>query len=730
MKAIYSILFFLGYFNVFSQDLENFDLNWKGDTNHFEFLNSSIILNAYEAGISEVFIKTPNYFTYTYEFVLNLDFSPSSSNLFRHFLFKEIGESFYLELGESGSLDRFHLVYENHGIKNTVYSTNQIFPNGFDSLLIQIDKNYEGYRIKIGDEEISSNQIFQSDSVHIGFESIYTSSNVNGTKVCEFAGRETSKDTIPPSLLFISWPSKNVLTLHFDEPVFDISDSLFKPQLSTQIVCNHLVTINTEIFDRNENILIVDTTFQSPFVDFQDLAFNEFMIDPSPSLGYYEEEYIELINLSGKRLRALDLTIVYNGDTSSIEIDDLKPDSLFLIDSFSLSNDEFSIELFDSYGTLIDAFFFDYDMFSEKDYSGGGWSLEKIDPEFFGDFYESWVYHESFLGGSPGKQNQTETLLDNDAPYVVMVTADNFGHNYHFNEPVLQGNKVTFESDSLSNVFDLSGNMLNDTILILKPTKELSPGDLRISEIMYKSGEVASFIEIQNLSEDVFILEGLRLVEVNDNESIPIYTFPNKLVQAKEVFTITSNKYSLQDYKYCKKRTMINDASLPIFKTSEMHLALMTDDGIVIDEVYYTSKWFDHLNLPEPYSIERLKWNGVNEESWQATGSLYDYMTPGFVLEHDEHNRNKFALSNNSIGSTFDLQVIESSASSVSIYLYSIEGTFIEEICKDVWLGSSDQIFLERKNFDYTGLAIMNIVSENENESYQRQNLVCWLTSI
>lgn len=732
MKAICFLPFFVGYISSFFQTFENFNLNWYGDSADYIISANNIQLSANEPGESEIHLDHLNYFSYSYEYYLSLNFNPSSSNKFEHVIYNSENEKLLLRLGESGSEDRWRLIKSNGGNEDLLLSSQLIYSQSFDSLCIKVQKSYDRLEVILDLDTLITDFVPSEELLSLSFKSYYTSSNIDGVLIEGFKGGETSKDTIAPKLISLRFLSKDSLELGFNEPVIISSElnsfsraKLFKTDDLS--IDNKLITINIEIFDRNENKLFLDTIINTPFVEFQELAFTELMIDPSPSLGYYNEDFIEIMNLSERCYRDLDLFLVNNGDTLLISIDTLCPDSLYVINDVYLNNESFKIELLDQYHDLIDAFVYEEGLFTKKPNSSGGWSLEKEDADYFGDYYESWSYHESFKGASPGTHEDLRILVDNERPYVETVEIEN-DTVYSFNEPIYQNGNVGTRSTTIDGIKDLSGNALSDTLISFQDFDFVSNGDIQISEVFFNgSGEIPEYIEFESHNNKPVLLQNSRLVEIKDGETIPIYSFPSRLIQANEIFVITKDKYVLKELNSALKNKIVLDLYFPDLKSSEMSLAIIRDNGEVIDEVYYDKDWFNSLSLPKYYSIERINRDGKLESSWQPSPWEFEYFTPGYtVFEHSETTNLNIKLREATIDQYLELEMESVFSGSISAYLFTIQGDLIEVLTETKWMGSSNKLVFTRSKYAYSGPAIINLLLEKDGQ-VNRVNLNCYL---
>jgi hypothetical protein len=165
-----------------------------------------------------------------------------------------------------------------------------------------------------------------------------------------------------------------------------------------------------------------------------DIAINEIMANPSPSVRLPEYEYIELYNRSSKNIELKDWVISY-GNTAKIFPSYLFPANSYLLlvhpeaepdmagygatvpllgSLTSISNSGQYLQLKDPSGTVISWIDFTTDWYDDNLKTDGGWSLEQIDPEQPCVLKSNWKASISRTGGTPGMQNSVNGRIDDD----------------------------------------------------------------------------------------------------------------------------------------------------------------------------------------------------------------------------------------------------------------------------------------------------------------------------
>ncbi len=416
-----------------------------------------------------------------------------------------------------------------------------------------------------------------------------------------------------------------------------------------------------------------------------DILINEFFPDPDPSLGVLppesDAEFVELYNQSDK---AIDLSNFLLGDaTSSVLLSNkIMPPLSYLIicdeefasayqafgdllavnglPSLNNSGDEITLERPD--GLAIDQVIYNDDWYQDSDKSGGGWTLELINPNLACQGGSNWIASNSLDGGTPGQQNSVfENIPDDVAPKLIgAVAISDQQLRLEFNEimddavsvsdfvispgvgtitdivleqpektsylltvtaPFFQ-DQTTYTVTIQNNVGDCVGNSIDPTCNSLDFTFYLAEPaeiyDILINEIYADPTPSiglpeSEFLELYNRSDKIINLEGLILADRSEEIVLPFYIMlPGDYV-------------------------ILNLASDPSFDTFGKTLALPdfiglgnTDDdlelldpaGDIIHVVYYTSDWYQDGSKSEGgWSLELINPSAPCEleNNWRAS---------------------------------------------------------------------------------------------------------------
>ncbi|HZY79025.1 MAG TPA: lamin tail domain-containing protein [Cyclobacteriaceae bacterium] len=365
-----------------------------------------------------------------------------------------------------------------------------------------------------------------------------------------------------------------------------------------------------------------------------DVVINEFFPDPVPSVGLPEEEFVELFNRSSKTFRLHGWRL---GDATSLQSlpdVEMKPgDYVVVKNTVSLNNSNDVIKIIDDRGVLIDSLSYDLSWYQEVTKSGGGYTIERLDPEVGSTEPANWYASQSDVGGTPGVINSvfgrnpdskapviegislqgdsiivkvSEVVVAERANYepldkiasVVFITADTT--IVIVLENLTNGADYTLKITSLS---DLAGNYA--------PGKEfgftyfiphrVNPGDLVINEFMADPTPVVQlpeveYIELFNRSVHPVSLAGWHIEDLTTSAALPsLIVMPNSFV----LVTSTTNA--------SKFPNAVGITSFPSLGNAGDNIVLRSSDGLAIDSLNYDLSWYqEEAKANGGYSIERI----------------------------------------------------------------------------------------------------------------------------
>ena len=192
--------------------------------------------------------------------------------------------------------------------------------------------------------------------------------------------------------------------------------------------------------------------------DKYDVVINEFFPDPAPSVGLPEQEFVEIYNRSSK---TFDLRGWKIGDATSLVAMPgvvIHPDEYLLIDTSnglpSLNNGGDVVKLVDDHNLVIDSINYTIDWYQDQSKSGGGYSIERVDPGFASNDMASWYVSLNETGGTPGSKNSLTSFVSHPVKFKDLIVTEIMADP----SPVVQLPEAEYIE-----VFNRSGNPVNLT---------------------------------------------------------------------------------------------------------------------------------------------------------------------------------------------------------------------------------------------------------------------------
>jgi Lamin Tail Domain/Bacterial Ig-like domain len=491
---------------------------WFGDASSFKVNTAGELqLNAPDAGVAKIGVSTTIADSVIWKMDFRLEFATSTSNKVRIWLQADnqdftVANGYFLEIGENGSVDALKFYRSDAGV-STLLIGGVSGSLGGDPVagFIQVKRSAIGFwtaDLKTPNGSLTP-QFSISDNTYLG------GNDLNFGYICTFSATRKDKfffdnisiqpdlpDTQAPTLVSANSLNANTLVLNFDEPLDAISAGILdnyllngttKPITATlNAITQSTVTLtfatpfpngnnytiqSKNIADLIGNISAVHVVFFDFFAaetpSEYDVLINEFMSDPTPSIGLPEVEWIEIYNASDKFLDLKDLFLadatsgplpmptfiltpksytVLCG-TSSISTLSAYQNVIGIPNFPSINNDGDALQLTDAQGNTIDRVDFLSDWHTDVIKRAGGWSLERKNPLTPCLGAENWNSSNNAIGGTPSLENSIlSNVFDQTAPTVLSV--------FPLNETQL---KVVFSENLVKTV-------LNETFFTLTPT--------------------------------------------------------------------------------------------------------------------------------------------------------------------------------------------------------------------------------------------------------------------
>ena len=521
-----------------AQWLDRFDSNlnlaWRGDTSHFLVSNGKLKLSAPTAGKSQLYRYFNDADSLEWKFSVELSFASSATNNLRIYLAKDSldflkGKSYYIEIGENGSLDKWKLIAQDQSII-TLLAEGEAGKLGSDPVIIsmRINKSLDG-KFKVAASydattnytefvEIVDSKNFKFLNPFFMIECNYTETRKDKFTFDDISINYTNKDIDGPNLLSVDSVQAKQIVLRFDEPI-DLSSINLSQNIV--IIPNEVIS-NISAVNQDSSLIKIsftnnlrtginyslqlhnikdifgnNTLFQSKtfslistdIASVYDLLITEFLPDPVPSVALPELEFVELYNNSDRAFDLKNYTLndasgahlIRNGIIQKGEFVILchqKDTSVFGVygktiglSSFpSINNSGDRLYILNSNGNLIHELEFDIDWFGGTKKSEGGYTLEMINPKEACKSQQNWQASNDPSGGTPARQNSSWIKTkDTTGPLVIEVyPLSEWEIKIVFNETIDDSNLAHLERFVISPMITLAA-----AELILPSKKEM-----------------------------------------------------------------------------------------------------------------------------------------------------------------------------------------------------------------------------------------------------------------
>ncbi len=538
---------------------------------------------------------------------------------------------------------------------NTIFSevsSDHFSLDGINPLFIQID----------GSDKSVVRLIF-SDSISVNEEHTLVVKNL-----ADLYGRRIPDQTIPiyldrkgPELVSIESDYDNKVRLIFDEKLSSLASSLNhyqiigSPKLLGAVQSEDSIVILefNELIDQSRYEIIIDglvdligNPFTGDTISFQyqlpyipqkgEIIITELMVDPTPTAGLPEAEYVEIYNAGENTINLRSLMLSDATKQVALPSYELMPENYVVLSGESLignaiqvpgfpslDNATDSISIVNIYGALIDQVVYTGDWYGDTEKDDGGYSLEIINPFGACPGSANWIASEHPDGGTPGEVNSVFSLTpDSEPPTLLYHSLDGSEITLAFSEAMdsmsLVETNYQIEGLTIAEIFeigldhveislnaepdlgtlywlsvdgpeDCSGNPIEPFEISFGKGRTPIFNEIIISEIMADPDPViglpnAEYLEIYNSTNDLLSLENVRIEEEGGSVELP-------------EGVLSANQYLL----------LVPSSAVGLFSE--------------VDEVIGLSGWSSLSNQGEPISIyheENLIYHFTYEDTWYS----------------------------------------------------------------------------------------------------------------
>lgn len=727
-------------FSQVSDDFSDLDFTsnpaWTGTTADYT-VNASeqLQLNVAVAGTS--YLVTPHNLATLdnkeWRFWARIATAPSGSNFARIYLTSSSTDlttnpdGFYLQLGEAGSTDAIRLMKCESGVTSQICaSTDGSIAASFQAG-IQVVRDNTGLWTLAIDNTGGTNYAFAASGTdnanllgtHLGYTATYTASNGNKYYLDDVYAGDEILDTDAPTIVSVTAIDPNLVDVVFNEPLdvtssednsnYDILPFIgvssatqdgTNPALVHVVPASALQNGNTYQFisqniqDLAGNPSAMETTNFGYYVaevpSPGDVIINEFLCDPSPSVGLPEQEFVEVYNRSTKIFNLQNWKLGDNSTFGTIQSTWLLPGQYVVlcptaavpdypgsvaVSSFpGLNNTGDDIVLQDNTGQQLDKISYTDEWYHDAAKEDGGYTIERINPEAPCSGASGWKASENATGGTPGAENSVFDLTaDTNPPTVVEVVAvSNSSIEIDFSEamdslslvnavistnpaltvatrdisgayPLQMGiNFLEFLQPSqsyqitLQNVADCWLNATTVTASFALPD-EPEVGDVVINELLFNPLTGGSdWIELYNQSDKLLNLKDWSIANFDDDTiaNHKVIGVNYLLYPGDYVVIGADSQFVLQNYPATVPGKFLQ-LSLPSMSNDSgtvyvIYPYIFQDQ--IMDHVSYSDDWhFRLLDDDDGKSLERLDPLGPSQDAanWHTAAEAIGFATPG-----------------------------------------------------------------------------------------------------
>lgn len=397
------------------------------------------------------------------------------------------------------------------------------------------------------------------------------------------------------------------------------------------------------------------------------------------------------INLQGYRL------VRSTGSSGPMPAFVLQPDSMVLVATASqvpvlsafgptvsvtsfptLPNAGDLLWLNDGNGALMHAVDYRQSWYQNAVKANGGWTLEMIDARNACSGAANWRASVHPSGGTPGRANSIAAPNpDATAPILVRAFApDANSIELTFNEPLdstlsaaanyTLSNGIgspasvsllppTFSTVRLSlanalqpgtvytltatNVRDCAGNAIgNANTAQVGLAAPVDTGDIVVNEILFNPPPLGvDYLEVYNRSNKIINLGSMFFTNRSSTTGalgtlIPLSTV-NRLLLPGGYYVVTENPELVAQQFTVKDPEVVANSAMPSFPNSSGTAVLLSNNGIIVDELNYNERWhFALVDNRAGISLERINPNGRTQlaENWTSAAASAGFGTPGY----------------------------------------------------------------------------------------------------
>jgi hypothetical protein len=346
------------------------------------------------------------------------------------------------------------------------------------------------------------------------------------------------------------------------------------------------------------------------------------------------------------------------------------------------------LQLRDSAGMVISWVEYNPDWYADPLKTGGGWSLEKINPDLKCSQQSNWKASTHRNGGTPGEKNSVMSSVFNvQQPEMTHIAVHNEREislyvsnplgsilpettqfsiepkverlevaGRHFNQirlylesSLIEG--ITYNIKISGNIFDCADYVVKTDDFHFQRPQDVEHQDVIINEILFNPAtDGYSFVELYNRSNKSIELNDLQMSMRNNNGQLsnPVLLTDEPLLLLPDNYVVISRNIDdvMLKFNALKRAPFLQMRTMPALTRTSGRIVILDRSLNVIDEVHYNANQHtDFLNVSAGVSLERLNPNRSSLEAgnWNTASQMAGFGTPG------KRNSQYIELTNNSI---------------------------------------------------------------------------------
>lgn len=350
-------------------------------------------------------------------------------------------------------------------------------------------------------------------------------------------------------------------------------------------------------------------------------------------------------------------------------------ESLVMISESDLSNTTTSrlVSISDVSGNEIHSITYTRDFYHDADKTGGGWSIEQIDPSSWCQQSSNWQASIDPVQATPGRINSVNgNNIDNTPPSILSaIAASDTTIHITFSESIKAVNKSDFQlsegiliNDAIHNptatnllVFNLASKLTegkNYTLKIpdifdlcnnLMPAQEVSisynqiiEGNIVINEILFNpNAGGCEFVELYNTAAFPIAVSQLYITRYGSNGTLELskqISAEGYVIEPYDYVVLAKTRSQvMQFYSRADSLKIVAISNMPTIPNASGSIVIQNQSGEILDEFSYNENMHTPLlRNKRGVSLERINPDLPTQypHNWHSAAETYGFATPAY----------------------------------------------------------------------------------------------------